>query len=627
MAGNGSTADEQELEEALRLSMIVDDNTTSGTGSQSNSTTEVGGTQSRSTASPEEFAQMIAFCLATAIQQPLSPTVSQEPMRADQSGMGFPLVMGRKADHAGSGEQANKTDTTTMINTVVPSTPGRALFPPGSSPTSTAEVSSPTSTAEVTRLEDRNVMIIDHFNEKCISTITFQEQITAVTINASSLAEMGSNLTTHINGLGNTESKAEMVQILVSDMGASGNAGKTKFNISGKAIADDGVGTELAFMLARAMINEDTGDLKNQMMDALNQMSKSDEGINTVKKVTTNMARKIWMSVMRTMASALSKADDDKMKRMGNSLSKDVVQMDSSNNVTNLLTKTAEAIANVKKPYKTGAYGEMRTKYEGKLPKRVMDVDFEKVLTHFDQFSRLEEAKKESELAKENPLPLPPSPISVLTSLASAKSSDSLICALQVQINKFVKDTHGHSFVELEGIAQKYSANKKEMMARHHDDQRSIANVSSTAKVLSVASPGDSATEGNASALVTPKLEDTLKEFEGRLLAKLSAGKGDRGKGEKPQLPTPRLPTPQFSTILPTLSADEQKIKAEAKAEGKCVSYNLGRMGSQAHEAGTARCNDDREKLRAGGIRLADTCPKCSKGTSQLVKSLEAADK
>jgi hypothetical protein len=70
-----------------------------------------------------------------------------------------------------------------------------------------------------------------------------------------------------------------------------------------------------------------------------------------------------------------------------------------------------------------------------------------------------------------------------------------------------------------------------------------------------------------------------------------------------------------------------QKIKAEAKAEGKCVSYNLGRMGSQAHEAGTARCNNDREKLRAGGIRLANTCPKCSKGTSQLVKSLEAADK
>ena len=75
------------------------------------------------------------------------------------------------------------------------------------------------------------------------------------------------------------------------------------------------------------------------------------------------------------------------------------------------------------------------------------------------------------------------------------------------------------------------------------------------------------------------------------------------------------------------IAADEQKIKAEAKAEGKCVSYNLGRMGSQAHEAGTARCNNDREKLRAGGIRLANTCPKCSKGTSQLVKSLEAADK
>ena len=90
MAGNDSTADE-ELEYALRLSMIVDDNTTNGTGSQSNSTTEVGGTQSRSTASPEEFAQMIAFCLATAIQQPLSPTASQESMRADQSGTGFPL--------------------------------------------------------------------------------------------------------------------------------------------------------------------------------------------------------------------------------------------------------------------------------------------------------------------------------------------------------------------------------------------------------------------------------------------------------------------------------------------------------------------------------------------------------
>ena len=92
MAGNGSTADEQELEEALRLSMIVDDNTTSGTGSQSNSTTEVGGTQSRSTASPEEFAQML-FCLATAIQQSSSPAVPQEPTRADQPGMGFPLKL------------------------------------------------------------------------------------------------------------------------------------------------------------------------------------------------------------------------------------------------------------------------------------------------------------------------------------------------------------------------------------------------------------------------------------------------------------------------------------------------------------------------------------------------------
>ena len=134
MAGNDSTPDE-ELEEALRMSMMVDNNTTSGTEPQSNSTTEVGGTQSRSTASPEEFAQMFAFCLATAIQQSLSPTASQGPTRADQSGMGFPLVMGRRADHAGSGEQADKTDTTTMINTVVPGTPGRALFPPGSSPT------------------------------------------------------------------------------------------------------------------------------------------------------------------------------------------------------------------------------------------------------------------------------------------------------------------------------------------------------------------------------------------------------------------------------------------------------------------------------------------------------------
>ena len=102
------------------------------------------------------------------------------------------------------------------------------------------------------------------------------------------------------------------------------------------------------------MINEDIGFSKDQMMDALNQMSKSDKGIKMVKEVTTNMAHKIWMPVMRTMASALSKADDDKMKRMGNSLSKDVVQMDSSNNVTNLLTKTAEAIANVKKQAMAG---------------------------------------------------------------------------------------------------------------------------------------------------------------------------------------------------------------------------------------------------------------------------------
>ena len=90
MAGNSSAADE-ELEYALRLSMMVNDNTTNGTEPQSNSTTEVGGTQSRSTASPEEFAQMFALCLATAIQQSLSPTASQEPMRADQPGMGFPL--------------------------------------------------------------------------------------------------------------------------------------------------------------------------------------------------------------------------------------------------------------------------------------------------------------------------------------------------------------------------------------------------------------------------------------------------------------------------------------------------------------------------------------------------------
>ena len=95
MAGNGSTADE-ELEEALRLSMIVDDNTTNGTGSQSNSTTEVGGTQSRSTVSPGEFAQMFALCLATAVyQQSLSPPVSQGPAPMDQPGTEFPLNDGR----------------------------------------------------------------------------------------------------------------------------------------------------------------------------------------------------------------------------------------------------------------------------------------------------------------------------------------------------------------------------------------------------------------------------------------------------------------------------------------------------------------------------------------------------
>ena len=90
MAGN-SSADDEEMEYALRLSLMVNDNTTNGTEPQSNSTTEVGGTQSRSTVSPEEFAQMFALCLATAIQQSLFPTASQEPMRADQPGMGFPL--------------------------------------------------------------------------------------------------------------------------------------------------------------------------------------------------------------------------------------------------------------------------------------------------------------------------------------------------------------------------------------------------------------------------------------------------------------------------------------------------------------------------------------------------------
>ena len=87
MADNGSTADEQELREALRLSMEVD-----STGIQSNSTTEVGGTQSRSTVSAGEFAQMFALCLATAVyQQPLSPPVSQGPALMDQPGTEFPL--------------------------------------------------------------------------------------------------------------------------------------------------------------------------------------------------------------------------------------------------------------------------------------------------------------------------------------------------------------------------------------------------------------------------------------------------------------------------------------------------------------------------------------------------------
>ena len=118
-------------------------------------------------------------------------------------------------------------------------------------------------------------------------------------------------------------------------MGIYGSAGKTKFNIPGKDIADDGVGTGLAFIVARAMINEDTGVSKDQQMDALNQMSKSDEGITMIKEVTTTMAQKIWVPVMKTVANALSKADDDKMKRMGCSLSKDVVRMVSSYNSGN----------------------------------------------------------------------------------------------------------------------------------------------------------------------------------------------------------------------------------------------------------------------------------------------------
>ena len=94
MAGNGSTADEQELREALRLSLEVNDGATNSTGSQSNSTTEVGGTQSRSTVSAGEFAQMFALCLATVVyQQSLSPPVSQGPALMDQPGTEFPLIL------------------------------------------------------------------------------------------------------------------------------------------------------------------------------------------------------------------------------------------------------------------------------------------------------------------------------------------------------------------------------------------------------------------------------------------------------------------------------------------------------------------------------------------------------
>ena len=41
-------------------------------------------------------------------------------------------------------------------------------------------------------------------------------------------------------------SKAEMEQILVSAMDVPGSAGKTKFNIPGKAVVDDNVAPELA---------------------------------------------------------------------------------------------------------------------------------------------------------------------------------------------------------------------------------------------------------------------------------------------------------------------------------------------------------------------------------------------
>ena len=52
------------------------------------------------------------------------------------------------------------------------------------------------------------------------------------------------------------------------------------------------------------------------------------------------MVSEVWIPVMRTLAHALAQADDDKMKRMGSSLSKDVVKMHSSSNNTNLLMKT-----------------------------------------------------------------------------------------------------------------------------------------------------------------------------------------------------------------------------------------------------------------------------------------------
>ena len=62
MAGNGGAADEQELQEALRLSMEVNNDSTSGT-------------QPQSAVSAEESVKVLAFCIATAMQQSLSPTV------------------------------------------------------------------------------------------------------------------------------------------------------------------------------------------------------------------------------------------------------------------------------------------------------------------------------------------------------------------------------------------------------------------------------------------------------------------------------------------------------------------------------------------------------------------------